>query len=313
MKKRKAGAGVLVWAVVLAVLVTVVKGYGMDMGGFDVQVGDGGDWEERFEWWDVPPESLPPESRWQEEIPPEQVWQEPEETWKESGQVWREPEQTWQMPQEQMPQEQMPPEQGWQGQGFQGQGQNQWQGQGWDSFYQGGQEYGGGAESVRVPTVLPAFTPTPIPAMTPPISITVPTAIPTVLPTATPVVTPTPAPTATPTPGPTMVLTPTSTPIPSPFVEQTLFTYYKKQESVSPDFKDYPVKFTYGEKNEKESNTVIEVESEGSVQILSLRVDGKECPWHWHGKQIILQVGADKGKIEILTFIRGGKLELIKL
>lgn len=54
----------------------------------------------------------------------------------------------------------------------------------------------------------------------------------------------------------------------------------------------------------------IKVESEEAVQILSIRLNGKECSWHWEGD--ILAVEADRraegNRLELLAVTEDGSL-----
>lgn len=269
MKKRMTGGSFLIAAIILAVIVTVVKSYGMDMGGFDVEVGDGSYEDGNFQGWEEPPpEQVPSEPIWEEEVPqeqmpPEQIW------WDELPQEQIPPESIWW---DERPSEQIPSEPAWQEQ---------------PSFNQTWENTAPVSTVTPVPTAVPTPTATPTPR---------PTITPTSLPVVTPTFAPTPMPTVTPCP------------------RRESFTYYKKQEDGETHQKDYPVKFINDIKVEKGQNPEIEVESKGSVQILSLRVNEKECPWHWEDNKIVIdgEVDGDECKVEILAFSHGGKLIKIR-
>lgn len=85
--------------------------------------------------------------------------------------------------------------------------------------------------------------------------------------------------------------------------------------------KDESVEFQYQNGNEKSQTPRIRIISEGSVQILSLRVNGAECSWHWKGDWVVPDeesraVKNEKGRknnysgntLELLAVSQGGKL-----
>ena len=54
----------------------------------------------------------------------------------------------------------------------------------------------------------------------------------------------------------------------------------------------------------------IQIISKGSVQVLSFRLNGIECPWHWKEDRVVsdIAVNHNVGKIELLVISQGGKL-----
>lgn len=104
MKGKMTGISLLVIVLILAVVVTVVKGYGMDMGGFDVEIGEGEYQEDNQEdnpeslnevqppWEQQLQEPFVQEQYWQEPFAQEQYWQEPiqQESLLPAEQIWQE-------------------------------------------------------------------------------------------------------------------------------------------------------------------------------------------------------------------------------
>lgn len=73
--------------------------------------------------------------------------------------------------------------------------------------------------------------------------------------------------------------------------------------------KDKAVKFYCTQNTDSSHTPQIQIISQGSVQILSFRLDGTECPWHWEGDRIIPETEDENVKeIDVLVISQGGKL-----
>ena len=73
--------------------------------------------------------------------------------------------------------------------------------------------------------------------------------------------------------------------------------------------KDESVKFYCTQNTDSSHTPQIQIISQGSVQILSFRINGTECPWHWEGDRIIPEIDDKNVKeIEVLVISQGGKL-----
>ena len=75
--------------------------------------------------------------------------------------------------------------------------------------------------------------------------------------------------------------------------------------------KDESVKFYCTQNTDSSHTPQIQIISKGSVQILSFRINGTECPWHWEGDWIIPDTEDENVKvkeIELLVISQGGKL-----
>ena len=73
--------------------------------------------------------------------------------------------------------------------------------------------------------------------------------------------------------------------------------------------KDEFVKFYCTQDTDSSHTPQIQIISQGSVQILSFRLNKTECPWHWEGDRIIPET-EDKNvkEIDVLVISQGGKL-----
>ena len=73
--------------------------------------------------------------------------------------------------------------------------------------------------------------------------------------------------------------------------------------------KDESVKFYCTQNTDSSHTPQIQIISQGSVQILSFRLNKTECLWHWEGDKIIPET-EDKNvkEIELLVISQGGKL-----
>ena len=73
--------------------------------------------------------------------------------------------------------------------------------------------------------------------------------------------------------------------------------------------KDEAVKFYCTQNTDSSHTPQIQIIAQGSVQILSFRLNKTECPWHWEGDRIIPET-EDKNvkEIELLVISQGGKL-----
>lgn len=142
--------------------------------------------------------------------------------------------------------------------------------------------------------------------------------------TLNPTVTPTPVISITPVPTlkPTDIPKPSQTPIPivlnqktsdSNSVKSKFFKNFLFEES---DFQkaqhlpDAAVVFLHERKIRERDYPSITLKSSGSVQILSFRINDRECAWHWENNRIIADTPVRKGdyQIELLVLSQGGKM-----
>ena len=74
--------------------------------------------------------------------------------------------------------------------------------------------------------------------------------------------------------------------------------------------KDEPVTFQCTQNPDNPHTPQIQIISQGSVQILSVRLNGIECLWHWEENCIIPDtvISDNTNKIELLVISQGGKL-----
>ena len=74
--------------------------------------------------------------------------------------------------------------------------------------------------------------------------------------------------------------------------------------------KDEPVTFQCTQNPDNSHIPQIQILSQGSVQILSVCLNGTECPWHWEEDKVVSDTEADgdQNKIELLAVSQGGKL-----
>lgn len=135
-------------------------------------------------------------------------------------------------------------------------------------------------------------------------SILIPTSTPTPISTATLV------PALTPTKKPELVQSPT--PVSTPTAGASEQVKKKKKNDASQIRKksqwsqDERIEF----KTQIKKYPEIHIISQGSVQVLSLRLNKMECPWHWEGDRICLERGGEKDEntVELLVISQGGKL-----
>lgn len=271
----------LLLTVLLCAVLTGESVWGMELGGFDVEVGvgtypDDGSWGQ--EWnGDIAPgkpqEGIPqnPTQDFQQR-PPQELPQNPPQDFQQN------PSQDWQW-------QEKPPVQQW--------GDAQMPNQNWSD---GNDLYGNQGYQPAVPGIQPSVqgsTPAPDTDTTP---------------MNTPIPTPTmpPIPESTPTPIPT----PTVTPAPTPSAEPP-YVYYRNQLPPPEDFKEESVEFRRCFP-EGSACPEITVRSKGSVQILSFRINGREVAWHWRKNVIVPEVEFDVGenqeanpKIEIMFLSQG--------
>lgn len=119
--------------------------------------------------------------------------------------------------------------------------------------------------------------------------------------------TPSPAPTFTSIPSPSPTLTPTPLPTKKPKSAEKDANVAKSEENNTIDLK---VDF----RTEIRDVPVIHVTAKCSLQVLSLRLNGVECPWHWEEDSIYLEKSFEKcdeiceNKVELLMIVQGNKL-----
>ena len=221
-----------------------IDAVGMEMGGFDVSVGEG---EIPLEWEDESAESdYHEEGSWD-------VFSE----WNTTGN----------------------------GQENEEFGEFHWDG-GWDDGQNNPQS------DIPIPTVMPVQAVTPVPTVTPTQAVTP-------VPTVTPTPTITSSLTVMPEPAITSELTATQAPVltfykghPEKASEKTkLRIHYQKEETASCSRPGFWIMGT------------------GGIQILSVRLNGRECSWHREGRELILDMPADRESncIEMLALYETGE------
>ena len=240
---------------------------GMQMGGFDIEVGDG----ENYEWY------------WEEE----QQWNWEQQESPIDGNAEREPQREeiqssgdlgWngQQPSEYLPEE------------------TQTEPQIWMRLPE--------SDAVSAPTSEPAFEPD-LDSTSEPMHRFTAESMPELSLTSIS----TPAPSFTPTPSPSPTLTPTMLPTKKPKSAQ-------KDENVARSEKDNTIDSKVDFRTEIRDVPVIHVTAKCSLQVLSLRLNGVECPWHWEEDSIYLEKSLEKSgqmcenKVELLVIAQGNKL-----
>lgn len=122
---------------------------------------------------------------------------------------------------------------------------------------------------------------------------------------------PTPEPTLTPILSPTPSPTPVPSFIPTPFpTKKEESVNIKKNLELSKPEKDSSVDMEVDFCVEMTAVPVIHLTAKCCVQVLSLRLNEKECPWHWEKNSICLEQSGEDGenKIELLVILQGNKL-----
>lgn len=240
---------------------------GMQMGGFDIEVGNG----ENYEWY------------WEEE----QQWSWEQQESPIDGNVEKEPQREeiqssgdleWngQQPSEYLPEE------------------TQTEPQIWMRLPE--------SDVVSAPISEPVFEPD-LDSTSQPMHGSTAESMPEFSPTPTPI----PAPSFTPTPSPSPTLTPTALPTKKP-------KSAKKDENVARSEKDNTIDSKVDFRTEIRDVPVIHVTAKCSLQVLSLRLNGVECPWHWEEDSIYLEKSLEKSgqmcenKVELLVIAQGNKL-----
>jgi hypothetical protein len=122
-------------------------------------------------------------------------------------------------------------------------------------------------QNTPIPTI--PSTPSPIPSVTPVISEK-----PTI--SVTPTQHPAPFPSISPTPKPT----PTAVPSPTP--------------TISALFRNNPVTLIHNEETTQDGFPGIKIQSQSAFQILSVRLNGEECFWHWEEDILVVERTPDK-------------------
>lgn len=118
------------------------------------------------------------------------------------------------------------------------------------------------------------------------------------------------------TPVPSPEPTPTSSPTVTPKYEQKIenntrkvLKYYNNNNDFRGEQKTEKcrVDFIYGEMTSEETVPEIEVVSKGALSILSFRLNGKECPWHWEENRIVAERKPEneENKIELTAVLDG--------
>ena len=133
----------------------------------------------------------------------------------------------------------------------------------------------------------------------------------------------TPAEKLTETPIPTKLPILTEQPIPKP-VRKSVTDASKREKKQNPALSYYRIEptGTSDRKKEKEQKPVIRMKTDGNririeispdipFQILSFRINGKECDFYWHGKKLLAELPEKTRKpwkAELLGFVKSGKL-----
>ena len=137
------------------------------------------------------------------------------------------------------------------------------------------------------------------------------------IPTRSPILTEQPIPTQTVAASPFVTLTqkpvrkPAADPSKREKKQNPALSYYQTESTETPD-----------KKKEKEQKPVIRMETDGSririeispdipFQILSFRINGKECDFYWQGKKLLSEIPEKirkPRKAELLGFVNSGKL-----
>lgn len=280
-----------VWGIMVLFLVVLAVPV-MGMGGFDIQVEPGYGGGDPQYWGEVPSGGM---ENWEEQWGGGSWGNQQWDDQSKNGQYWGENQ--------------------WDSQLGNGQ---YWSGNQWDN-QQGNEQYWGGnspdwggnpGSNQQWNTDLreDAFAE---PPASPQVAVPKPTYIPT--PTLSPTSSPTPEPTLlsspTPLPEPTLTPSPVPTMSPTPKLVDSLYvnkggTYYNKYQVSAEKDIDLPEIFTYKEEIPKGAPAEIEIKMQGFLQILSLRLNGRECPWHWKKQKLVLDAEMDKdtNKIELIAF-----------
>lgn len=165
----------------------------------------------------------------------------------------------------------------------------------------GNQQYLGNAGQIYAsPTATPKLILTPIPQQTPESTITP-------IPSQTSKPSQTPKPSQTSDPFPSLSQTIDSNTIKSHFFKHFLFEQSTPQKTQH--LPDVPVDFLHQEQIQEGDCPSITLCSEGSVQILSFRINDREGSWHWKENSIIADTPIGKGEyqIQLLVLTQGGK------
>lgn len=176
------------------------------------------------------------------------------------------------------------------------------------------------ASQIQTPLAAPIITATPIPTLTPILTpILTPTLIPTLTPTLIPALTqlssptpPIPASSSTPVPGATRSIMPSTI---SPAESKRLKYYNNINKSIlDGGEKDAisDISIAVESSSEKEKKIRVRIDSKSQVRILSLRVNGRECGWHWEKGCLIPEAGKQKknNKIDIIVLL--GQKKVLK-
>lgn len=117
------------------------------------------------------------------------------------------------------------------------------------------------------------------------------TALPTLSVTPEPSPFPDPTPSASPTPcaspTPEATVTPIPTPMNTPPAEEP-FQYYRKKKKSSERAEESVTEFIFKAPSGVK-RAEIRVRAKGWIRILSLRLNGKEVPWHWEKESLVLE------------------------
>ncbi len=140
--------------------------------------------------------------------------------------------------------------------------------------------------------------------------------------TETPVSTKTPVPTKSPVLTQTLAASPSAIPTPG-LIRKPASGASKKAKDQNPALSYYQTEPTeMPDKEKKEQKPTIHTKTDGNriqieirpdipFQILSFRINGKECDFYWHGKKLLAELPEKTRKpwkAELLGFVKSGKL-----
>lgn len=140
--------------------------------------------------------------------------------------------------------------------------------------------------------------------------------------TETPVPTKTPMPTKSPVLTQTLAASPSAIPTPG-LIRKPASGASKKAKDQNPALSYYQTEPTeMPDKEKKEQKPTIHTKTDGNriqieirpdipFQILSFRINGKECDFYWHGKKLLAELPEKTRKpwkAELLGFVKSGKL-----
>lgn len=110
---------------------------------------------------------------------------------------------------------------------------------------------------------------------------------------------------------------PTNTPVPSRIPEPTVVPMAsstpkpEKKQKQKKKQKKKKSSIRFQGNSDLNSCFSIQIFSEGSIQVLSLQINSRECPWHWEGDRIVPETNygkKSKNRIKLLIIDQSGNL-----